>query len=143
MANVSTVTGGPVVLPRRRPLFLAGALLFLLGPVIYIVEFSLKHLGMPWYIPIMATVGVLFMAMSVMQRWGIFRTLGLIVFALLCAGEWFALVAGTKTPAYTGPAQAGNKLPSFATKLADGSAFTEKNLEGGQRTALVFFRGRW
>ena len=37
----------------------------------------------------------------------------------------------------------GEKLPAFATKLADGTSFTDKNLEGGQTSALVFFRGHW
>ncbi|HEV3116966.1 MAG TPA: hypothetical protein VGY58_07945 [Gemmataceae bacterium] len=50
---------------------------------------------------------------------------------------------GTRTPSYTGPARPGEKLPAFAANLGGGSSFTEKDLEGGSRTALIFFRGRW
>ena len=77
--------------------------------------------------------------------------------ALLSSEKWrlrklsrlFLVQAGrvatpeTRTPPYTGPARPGAKLPAFAANLADGSSFTEKALEGGSRTALVFFRGRW
>jgi cytochrome oxidase Cu insertion factor (SCO1/SenC/PrrC family) len=47
----------------------------------------------------------------------------------------------SKLPAYEGPARAGDKLPAFTTTRADGSPFTEKNLQSGQPSALVFFRG--
>jgi hypothetical protein len=129
--------------PRRRPLFLCGVLLFLLGPVVYIVLFNLKYLGMPWYVPILGTAGVLLMLLSVWHRPGIVRGAALVLFVLLCAGEWFFGLVATKTPDYTGPAQVGSKLPVFATSLAGGASFTSKDLESGAPTVLVFFRGRW
>jgi hypothetical protein len=57
--------------------------------------------------------------------------------------EWFLVLVATKTPAYTGPAQPGSKVPAFAAMLADGTAFTKDDLEKGIDTVLVFFRGRW
>jgi hypothetical protein len=60
---------------------------------------------------------------------------------LLRAGR--VATPGTRTPPYTGPARPGEKLPAFAASFAGGSSFTEKELKGGSRTALVFFRGRW
>src|SRR5438876_1300183 len=119
---------------RRRPLFLLGVLLFLLGPVLYVVLFSLKHLGLPWYVPVLGTVGVVLMFLSVWQRPGILRGAALILFVLLCAGEWFVGLVLTRTPAYAGPARVGSKLPVFATALADGTAFTNKDLESGVPT---------
>ncbi|HEV3118679.1 MAG TPA: hypothetical protein VGY58_16640 [Gemmataceae bacterium] len=139
-----TSQAGPAIAARRRPWFILGVLLFVLGPALYIVQFKLKHLGLvPWYVPLLATLGVAVMVLSVAQRRGILRTVGLALFALLCAGEWFVLLVVAKTPAYTGPVRPGEKLPAFAASFAGDSSFTEKDLEGGQRTALVFFRGRW
>jgi hypothetical protein len=134
----------PAIGARRRPWFILGILLFVLGPALYVVQFKLGHLGMmPWYLPLLATVGVAVMVLSVAQRRGILRSVGLGLFALLCAAEWFLLLVGTKTPPYTGPARPGEKLPAFAASFAGGSSFTDKDLEGGSRTALVFNRGRW
>jgi hypothetical protein len=141
MENYSTATAAPPT--RRWPLFLLGVLLFIAGPAIYVVEFQMKHLKTPWYVPIMATVGVLLMAVSVIQRRGILRIVGLVLFAVVCGFQWLMLLVGVATPSYTGPAQAGKKMPAFATALADGKAFTDKDLEDGKPTVLLFFRGRW
>ena len=46
------------------------------------------------------------------------------------------------TPPYFGPAQVGQKVPAFTTQLADGKAFTDKDLNG-QDSIVLFFRGRW
>jgi hypothetical protein len=127
---------------RRWPLFLVGVLLFIAGPAIYYVQFQMKHLVTPWYAPIMASVGVLLMAMSVWQRRGVLRSVGLVLFVLMCGMEWFMLL-GMGTPAYTGPAQSGSKVPTFATALADGKSYTNKDLQDGKPTVLLFFRGRW
>ena len=71
------------------------------------------------------------------------RAVLLVPFLLLCGFEWFALAVGSRSPAYAGPATPGHKVPSFSSTLADGKPFTEKDLETGTRTALVFYRGRW
>ena len=73
-----TSQAGPAIAARRRPWFILGVLLFVLGPALYIVQFKLKHLGfMPWYVPLLATLGVAVMVLSVAQRRGILRTVGL------------------------------------------------------------------
>jgi hypothetical protein len=128
---------------RSWPFFLAGLLLFLLGPGIYFVQVSMHNLTMPWHVPILATLGVALMALSIGKRRGIVRSIGLVFFIILCGLEWFFLLSLTKTPDYVGPAQPGRPIPEFATAYADGSPFTHKDLEDGRRTALIFFRGRW
>ena len=138
-ANASTTTPPP----RRRPLFLAGVILFVLGPVIYFVQILARQLWTPWYLPALASLGVLLMVLSVRQRRGILRIAGLVCFVALCGLEWYALLVATKTPAYTGPAQVGRNLPAFTAARADGRAFSNNDLASGTRSVLVFFRGRW
>ena len=129
--------------PRRWPLFLLGVLLFVFGPVLYAAQLGMSVFTVPWYVPILATVGACLMALSAWRRPGILRGVGLALFVLLCGVEWFFLSVGTRTPPYAGPAQAGQKIPEFTTRLADGSAFTNHDLENGNPTVLLFFRGRW
>lgn len=129
--------------PRGNPLFLVGFALFLLGPAIYFVRFRLNHFDVPWYSAILASAGVAFMAVSIRAKRGVWRSVGLALFVALCGFEWFMLLHGTRTPDYTGPATAGKKLPPFTTALADGTSFTEKDLERDGPTVLLFFRGRW
>lgn len=134
--------------PRRWPLFLAGLGIFILavvlGPTIYFVQMAQdRNLSTPWHMPILATVGVLLMAASVVQRRGIWRSAGLGVFALLCGFLWFFVAVLTKTPPYEGPAVYGAKVPVFSAAHADGRAFTDKDLLGTDRTVMLFFRGRW
>jgi peroxiredoxin len=38
---------------------------------------------------------------------------------------------------------AGKPFPVFTTTKADGSPFTQRDLEGDRITVMVFFRGRW
>src|SRR4029078_12585016 len=102
----------------------------------------MHRLAMPWYIPILATVGALLMLLSVVQRRGIVRIALLILFVLACGFEWVALMQ-TSTPKYVGPAQVGDKLPEFNASLADGTSFTNQDFATGKPTALLFFRGHW
>ena len=141
MENVPSDTAVSVP-PRRWPLFLVGVLLFLLGPAIYVVQVIMGQLGMPWHVPVLAAVGVLFMAGSVLQRPGVWRSVGLVVFALLCGLEWFFVLVVAKTPPYEGP-QVSDKVPVFTATYADGRAFTNKDLEDGKPTVLLFYRGHW
>ncbi len=143
MENHQPETTGPIAPPRRWPLFAAGILLFFLGPVIYALQFRAHQLETPWHAPILATAGVLFMAASAWQRRGIWRSVGLGLFVVLCGFEWFMVVIGIATPTYTGPAQPGHTIPAFATTLASGEEFTTNDLENGVPTVLLFFRGRW
>src|SRR5262245_56741840 len=54
---------------------------------------------------------------------------------------WYAPLLGTL--AYTGPVKYGQPFPTFATTVADGSTFTQTDLQGNQHTVTVFFRGHW
>jgi hypothetical protein len=128
---------------RHWPLFLAGIALFLVGPPLYVLQFRMKHLFVPWYVPILATAGVVLMVASLRRRKGVARALILALFLGLCSLEWLMLAVGMKSPAYTGPALPGQRLPSFTAILADGTPFTENDLASGTSTILLFFRGRW
>ena len=143
MSSDESPPSGSVSRRRHWPLFLAGILLFLIGPPVYFVEFRLRHLGVPWYVPLLASAGVVLMAASIWRRRGIIRTLVLALFTIACGLEWFLLAVGTKSPPYNGPAQPGRAVPEFAAKLADGTPFTEQDLQQGRSAVLLFFRGRW
>jgi hypothetical protein len=142
MGNLPTETSASTAPPRRLPFFLVGVVLFFLGPAIYAVQLRLKHFGMPWHIPILATLGIGLMAVSLWQRRGIVRGALLVLFGLVCGFEWFFALVVTPTPAYNGP-KPGDKLPAFTTTLARGEPLTNADLDKGNRTLLVFFRGRW
>jgi len=142
MANV-VQAAPPKTRSRGRGYFWLGIGLCLLSPVLNMVLMQMGHLGVPWYALALSTVGVGLLLLAVIQRVGIARIVFLALFGLFCAFQWFLVVFMSKLPAYEGPARAGDKLPAFTTKLADGSSFTEKNLESGQPSALVFFRGHW
>jgi hypothetical protein len=129
--------------PRRWYFFAAGFLLFLLGPGVYFLEFRAKHLGLPWYVPVLAAIGVILMSVWAWQRPRWWRIASVVPFAIVCGLEWFIVFVATSTPTYTGPAEVGRAIPKFATALADGTPFTDDELRQGVPTALVFFRGRW
>lgn len=129
--------------PRRWPLFFVGLLLFFVGPPLYFLQLHQGLIFIPWYIPLLTTLGVVCAGISWQRRRGVLRGVGVVALVALCAFEWFMLTVGSTTPTYTGPAQVGRKVPDFATTLADGSAFSIHDLDNGARTALVFFRGRW
>ena len=61
---------------------------------------------------------------------------------LLAGAEW-AFLLEMRLPAYTGPVAAGQPFPEFTTQRADGTPFTQHDLEGDQKNVMVFFRGRW
>jgi hypothetical protein len=134
-----------VAKPRRCvwPLFLLGVLLCIAGPGLYAGQLALRHLWTPWYVPVLASAGVLLMLVSVLRRPGLVRVLGLLLFGLLCGLEWYFLGVASKSPPYAGPAIADQRVPPFAASRADGTAFTQENLSDGTSSVLVFFRGRW
>ncbi len=140
---METLQAAPSATALPRRVFILGAILFVQGLVIYGVQFALKILTMPWYLPILATVGILCMAISVWQRPALGRGIGLGLFALLGAFIWFMALVGTRTPPYTGPALPGTAVPAFAALKADGTPFTHRDLADGKRRVLLFFRGRW
>jgi hypothetical protein len=129
--------------PKRRPLFAFGLLMVFLGPAIYFLQIRFSRLTTPWYVPVLATFGVLLMAASVFQRRGIVRILVLVLMVLWCGFEWFFVAVFSKSPPYEGPLAVGRPFPTFATSRAEGSTFTNKDLETSSPTAMIFFRGRW
>jgi hypothetical protein len=131
--------------PRRFPgrLWLAlGLGLAVLGIAAYAVQLSVHRLSSPWYVPCAATVGAVFVALSLWRARTVWRVLALVLVALVAGAGW-AFLLGARLPAYTGPVAAGQPFPAFATIRADGTPFTRSDLEGEQDTVLVFFRGRW
>jgi hypothetical protein len=58
-----------------RTLLILGVMVALAGPAIYTLQTLSKSLMAPWYVPILATLGVLLIAWSLIQcrtiwRWG-------------------------------------------------------------------------
>jgi hypothetical protein len=127
---------------RGRLFLVLGLALAVLGVVGYVVQMSLQRLAVPWYMPAMAILGVVLVVVSLCQRRTVWRVLGLVIVVLLAALECAFLVA-VRQPPYTGPIAVGRPFPAFASARADGSPFTASDLEGGQNSVLVFFRGRW
>jgi hypothetical protein len=126
----------------RWPLFFLGIVLFLLGPAAVFVQFQMHIHTTPYYVPILATLGVALMGISLLQLGGVLRGVGLLLFLGVCGLEWYMLLVLMRTPEYAGPA-VGQKIPAFATTLADGATFSNDDLAKGQRTVLVFYRGHW
>jgi hypothetical protein len=108
----------------------------------YAVQIMSHRLTAPWYLPYATTLGVAFVALSLWQMRTVWRVLGLILVLLLAGGAWM-LVFGGRLPPYTGPVAVGRPFPAFETIRADGTPFTDRDLQGNQNTILVFFRGRW
>lgn len=139
------MTSSSIAAPRRlggRLFLLLGVGLALLGVAAYIVQISLQRLMTPWYMPMMASLGVLLVILSLFERRTIWRLLALSAVTLLAGAEWAFLYA-TRLPPYTGPIVVGRPFPSFETMRADGTPFTQRDLAGDQNNLLVFFRGRW
>ena len=126
-----------------RSLLLLGMFLAVAGYVLMmLLMFAAKILITPWYAPLLGTLGVALIILAVMRSRSIWRWTALLILTLFVAFQWYALFA-MRTPAYTGPVKVGQPFPAFATKLADGSAFTQADLQGDQNTVMVFFRGHW
>jgi hypothetical protein len=128
--------------PRGRLLMLLGLGLAALGIAAYAVQLRLHRLAVPWYMPAMALVGAILVAVSLREKRTVWRVLALIVVAALGGFEVMALNA-MRLPPYTGPVAVGRPFPAFEAKRADGTPFTQADLAGDRDTALVFFRGRW
>jgi hypothetical protein len=140
----SPTTAPPIPRSRGRWWLWLGIGLFLLGLVFNFGQILLlKYLVTPWYLPIMATAGVLLVVVSFRQRPTWTRVIVCLLLVLLCAGEWYFILSLSRLPEYQGPVQVNRKLPEFTTSLADGRPFTEKDLQQGSPTVLVFYRGHW
>ena len=138
------VSPPPAVKPSTgRGLLLAGIALAVLAVASVFIQWQFGYTLVPWQLPIVTAVAALLALWSLATRFTIVRVIVLVLLAVLTGLEGFAIAVGGKLPEYTGPAQAGKRLPTFQTTLADGSSFTDADLQDGRRRVLTFFRGRW
>jgi hypothetical protein len=128
--------------PRGRLLVLLGLGLPAVGIAAYAVQLWLRRLSVPWYMPALAGIGAVLVAVSLREKRTAWRVLALIVVVLLGGFEVMALNA-MRLPPYSGPVAVGRPFPAFEARLADGTPFTQADLVGDRHTAMVFFRGRW
>jgi hypothetical protein len=131
--------------PRHpgRSWLLLGVLVAVAGPVVNILlMFAARILITPWYAPLLGTLGLALIILAFMRSRSLWRWTSVVIVTLLVAFQWWVVLA-MRTPAYTGPVKSGQPFPAFATTLADGSAFTQAELQGDQNTVMVFFRGHW
>jgi FtsH-binding integral membrane protein len=128
---------------RGRVYFWAGIGLCLLGLVLAIIQFGLKYLFVPWYSPVLATLGAVLLFLSVAWRRSLPRIAALVLVTAFAGFQWYFLASMVKLPDYQGPAQPGKQLPQFRAMFADGQPFTEADLRDGSRRVMTFFRGRW
>ncbi len=119
-----------------------GLALMLAGPAAYAVQLNQKSLVVPWYVLVASAAGVLLVATSLWRRRSVWRILALVL-VLLVTGLEGAMLLMMRTPPYTGPVAAGKPFPAFTTLRADGTSFTQRDLEGDRDNVLVSFRGRW
>jgi hypothetical protein len=143
--TIADMTTSSSAAPHRYPgrLFVFfGLVLPVLGIVGYVVQIMAHRLTTPWYLPGLATLGVVFLLFALLQARSVWRVLALLLVVLVAGAEWTFLVSA-RLPDYKGPVTAGRPFPDFVTAKADGKPFTQKDLEGDQDNVLVFFRGRW
>lgn len=126
-----------------RGYFWAGILLALAAFGLVVLQYRLKHLVVPWQLPVVTTLGAVVLLVSVLRRRTVPRLVALVLVGALAGLEWYFLGAQTRIDPYTGPAQAGEEMPPFSTQLADGRSFTHLDLKDGRNHVVVFFRGRW
>jgi hypothetical protein len=115
----------------------------LLGPVLYTAQLHAKHLTVPWYVPILTTLGTLLAVVALIRSRSLWRILAVGLLGLLSACEWHFFTRFGELPAYAGAVAIGQPFPAFTTTLSDGSPFTDASLKDEPKTVMVFFRGRW
>jgi hypothetical protein len=142
MATTST-TSSVSERSAGRGYFWMGLVICLLALGLVVAQYSLGQFIVPWYLPILTTLGAFLILLSMLRRASLVRIAAFGVILLVAGFQWYFLVSLSRLPAYEGPARAGRALPAFQTTLADGRPFTEKDLQDGKRSIMVFFRGRW
>ena len=136
----SQVTTAPSV---GRGYLWAGIVLPVLAIGLGVGQYALQRLHVPWQVPIVTTLGVLLLLVSVAKRFTITRSIVLVLVAALAGLQWFFVTSMSKLPEYAGPARSGQKIPAFQTTRADGHTFSDGDLSDGTAHVLTFFRGRW
>ena len=118
-----------------------------MGLPLYVAQLLAKHLFVPWYLPVLGTLGagsLLFAAIRTRGLWQLIPGVLFVLLGLLAAGEWFWLLSFSRVPTYAGPMEVGKPFPTFSTTLADGSKFDEIGLKEYQTDcSWSSFRGRW
>lgn len=130
----------------RRPgrMYLAlGIFAVLAGPVLYLLQLRLRILTVPWYTPVLATIGAALAITALLKARSISRWLAAGLFTAFAGAAWLAMLVLLHVPDYRGPVRVGHPFPEFTTARADGSTFTQDDLKGDKNSILVFFRGRW
>src|SRR5438105_12503974 len=128
--SATTPFPGKPLEPTGRSAVWLGLAVGLLGPLLYVVQLKAGRLVVPWYLPVLGTLGCLLVLASLGRRRSLGRILLLGVLGFLALGEWFFLLSVSKLPAYSGPVAVGKPFPAFATTWADGTPFTEASLPG-------------
>src|SRR5437899_1804279 len=88
-----TTTSLPPVETKRstgKLVLWLGILLVLAGPLIYMGQFSAKVLTVPWYAPVLATLGILLLFVAVWRKPNIWRISALVLFGLMAAFQWIS-----------------------------------------------------
>jgi hypothetical protein len=143
MATTSTVPQSAAPAAGRGYLW-GGLFLAVLAIALCVVQFmALRRLVVPWHLPALTTLGAVLLLVALTRRRSVTRIVAFVLIVALAAFEWHFLLNLTTLPGYTGPAQTGQPLPAFQTRLADGSSFSDSDLRDGVPTVMVFFRGRW
>jgi hypothetical protein len=127
---------------RGRLMLLLGMGLAVLGVVAYVAQISQQRLTTPWYMPALASLGVVLIVVSLLERRTVWRMLALLAVMLLTGAE-LAFLYEMRLPPYTGPIAVGRPFPPFEVSRSDGTPFTQLDLASDQNNVLVFFRGRW
>ncbi len=127
---------------RGRRSLLLGVALAALGVFAYVLQTLLGRLTVPWYMPVLALLGVILVVVSLLERRTLGRMLSLLAVLFLLGAE-LAMFYAVRLPPYTGPITVGRPFPAFETSRADGTRFGQRDLVGEQNNVLVFFRGRW
>jgi dolichyl-phosphate-mannose--protein O-mannosyl transferase len=139
-----TATITPTATSRGRLLLWSGILLAILGIVIYAYLLGAGKIHhTPWYTPILASLGLFLIVLSLRRRLSIWRMFALVVVGIVTVLEWWFLLFNSALPTYNGPIAVGQQFPEFTASLSNGSPFSQNNFLGEQGTVLVFFRGHW
>jgi hypothetical protein len=133
----------PVTSSGRGLLWL-GILCAILGPPLYLAQLLIwGQTVSPWYLPVLATLGVGLVVLSLSCRRTAWRWLAFAFALLIAGGSWWFLTSYVRLPGYKGPVIADRSFPEFRVQRADGTAFSPIDPAGDRATALVFFRGHW
>ncbi len=138
------VEGRPAgVAPGGRRYLGLGILALVLGLGAYAVQLAFHGMAVPWYAPLLGTLGSALAGVAALRRRTVtrFAVFGLLV--LLTALEWAFLLVFSRLPAYQGPVQVGRPVPDFEAAAAAGGVVSARDLRRGTPSVLVFFRGRW